>query len=242
LGFVVVNFIHHSEDLFHRVEQVEEPIFGLFFALAGAHLDVSLLMITGGLAALLTLARFFGKLAGTQLGARITRAPKVVRRYLGIGLLPQAGVTIGLILHARGQLIGINTAIFSQEVGAQGIGFAIPISIALDIKQQIIDNGKVSRGWIGVEGTQITAKAAMETGNPNIRGALIVGVFIDSPADIAGIRSGDIMVAVNGEPVDNIGDLLEVVTLYQPGEIIETTVFRGHEQLTFSMRATERPQ
>ena len=148
----------------------------------------------------------------------------------------------GALVNARGQLIGINTAIFSQEVGAQGIGFAIPISIALDIKQQIIDNGKVSRGWIGVEGTQITAKAAMETGNPNIRGALIVGVFIDSPADIAGIRSGDIMVAVNREPVDDIRDLLEVITLYQPGEIVEIIVFRGHEQLTFSMRATERPQ
>jgi Do/DeqQ family serine protease len=148
----------------------------------------------------------------------------------------------GALVNAWGQLIGINTAIFSQTGGAQGIGFAIPISIALDIKQQLIENGKVSRGWIGVEGTQITAKAAMETGNPNIRGALIVGVFIDSPADIAGIRNGDIMVAVNGDPVDNIRDLLEVITLYQPGEIIEITVFRGHEQLTFSMRATERPQ
>jgi S1-C subfamily serine protease len=82
----------------------------------------------------------------------------------------------------------------------------------------------------------------METGNPNIKGALIVGVFIDSPADMAGMRAGDIMVAVNGEPVDNLRDLLEIITLYQPGEIIEVTVFRGPEQLTFSMRAEERPQ
>ena len=82
----------------------------------------------------------------------------------------------------------------------------------------------------------------MATGNPNIKGALIVGVFIDSPADIAGIRAGDIMVEVNQEPVDNIRELLEIITLYQPGEIIEITVFRGPEQMTFSMRATERPQ
>jgi len=82
----------------------------------------------------------------------------------------------------------------------------------------------------------------MATGNPNIKGALIVGVFLDSPADIAGIRAGDIMVEVNQEPVDNIRELLEIITLYQPGEIIEIAVLRGTEQMTFSMRATERPQ
>jgi serine protease DegS len=148
----------------------------------------------------------------------------------------------GALINAQGQLIGINTAIFSQADGAQGIGFAIPISIALDIKQQLIADGKVTRGWIGVEGTQITAKAAMATGNPNIKGALIVGVFINSPADTAGIRAGDIMVEVNHEPVDNIRELLEIITQNQPGEIIEITIFRGPEQMTFSMRATERPQ
>jgi serine protease DegS len=103
----------------------------------------------------------------------------------------------GALINAYGELIGINTAIFSQTVGAQGIGFAIPISLALDIMQQIIDSGKVSRGWLGVEGTEITAQTAMATGDPGIKGALIVGVFINSPADMAGIRAGDIVVAVN---------------------------------------------
>ncbi len=148
----------------------------------------------------------------------------------------------GALINAHGQLIGINTAIFSQAVGAQGIGFAIPISIALDIKQQLIDNGKVTRGWIGVVGDrQITAKAAMETGNPGIRGALIVGVFLDSPADQAGIRAGDIIVAINNDPVDSIRDLLEIITLHRPGELIEVMVYRGSEKMSFSMRATERP-
>lgn len=148
----------------------------------------------------------------------------------------------GALINAHGQLIGINTAIFSQTGGAQGIGFAIPISIALDIKQQLIDNGKVTRGWIGVVGDrQITAKAAMETGNPNIKGALIVGVFLDSPADHAGIRAGDIIVAINRDPVYSIRDLLEIITLHRPGELIEVTVYRGSEEMSFSMRATERP-
>jgi serine protease DegS len=148
----------------------------------------------------------------------------------------------GALINAEGLLIGINTAIFSQTGGYQGIGFAIPISIALDIKRQLIDNGKVTRGWIGVVGDrQITAEAAMATGNPNIRGALIVGVLINSPADISGIRPGDIIVEINHDPVDNIRELLEIITLHQPGELIESMVYRGPEKMSFSMRAIERP-
>ncbi len=146
----------------------------------------------------------------------------------------------GALVDARGQLIGINTAIFSQTGGSQGIGFAIPISIALDVMQQIIDQGKVTRGWIGVEGAAITARAAMATGDPNIEGALIVGVFIDGPADKAGIRVDDIVVAVNGEPIAGVRNLLEKITRHQPGDIIEVTVLRGPKQYSYSVRAIER--
>lgn len=148
----------------------------------------------------------------------------------------------GALVNARGELIGINTAIFSQSVGAQGIGFAIPITLALDIMQQLIDYGKVTRGWLGVEGTEISAQAAIASGNPGIKGALIVGVFIDSPADMAGIRAGDIVVAVNGKPVEGIRDLLDQITLHKPGERIEVTILRGTKQLSRSMMVTERPQ
>jgi len=147
----------------------------------------------------------------------------------------------GALVNAQGRLIGINTAIFSQTGGSQGIGFAIPISVALDIMQQIVDHGKVTRGWLGVEGVPITAKAAMATGDPNIKGALIVGVFVDSPADKAGIQAGDIIVAVNQNPVNSIRDLLEKITLHQPGDNIEVTIFRGPQRLSFSMRASQRP-
>jgi Do/DeqQ family serine protease len=148
----------------------------------------------------------------------------------------------GALINARGELIGINTAIFSQTVGAQGIGFAIPISLALGIMQQIIDFGKVTRGWLGVEGTEITARSAMATGNPGIKGALIVGVFINSPADMAGIRAGDIVVAVNDDPVLGIRDLLDQITLHKPDEQIEVTIYRGPEKLTLGMQVTQRPQ
>lgn len=147
----------------------------------------------------------------------------------------------GALVNARGELIGINTAIFSQTVGAQGIGFAIPISLALDIMQQIIEFGAVTRGWLGVEGTEISARAARATGNPGIKGALIAGVFINSPADMAGIRAGDIVVAVNGNPVLGIRDLLDQITLHRPGEQIQVEIFRGTQKLNLDMKVTQRP-
>ena len=148
----------------------------------------------------------------------------------------------GALINARGELIGINTAIFSQAVGAQGIGFAIPISLALDIMQQIIEFGKVTRGWLGVEGTEITAQAAMATGDPGIKGALIVGVFINSPADMAGIRAGDIVIAINDNPVVGIRDLLDQITMHKPDEKIKVSIYRGPEQLELKMKVTQRPQ
>lgn len=147
----------------------------------------------------------------------------------------------GALVNARGQLIGINSAIFSQTGGSQGIGFAIPVSIAQDVMQQIITQGKVTRGWIGVEGAAINARAALATGDPNIQGALIVGVFVNSPADRAGIRAGDIVVAVNGKPIASVRDLLGKITHYNPGAIIEVSVFRGPEQLSIKLQAIERP-
>ncbi len=148
----------------------------------------------------------------------------------------------GALVNARGELIGINTVIFSQSGGSQGIGFAIPVSLALDVMREIIDHGEVTRGWLGVEGTEITASAAMATGDPGIRGALVVGVFINSPADRAGIRTGDIITAVDGEAIMGIRDLLERVTLFRPGDEIDVTLWRGSRQMTLPMRVIQRPQ
>lgn len=101
LGFVVTNFVQRHEDLFTIVENIEEPIFGMFFTLAGAHLDLGLMQTAGWLALLITLARFAGKLLGSHLGAHISHAPEAVKKYLGLALLPTAGVTVGLVLEAK---------------------------------------------------------------------------------------------------------------------------------------------
>jgi Kef-type K+ transport system membrane component KefB len=101
LGFVVTNFVARHEDLFAVVENIDEPIFGMFFALAGAHFDFRVMEEAGGLALLIILGRFVGKLLGSRLGARLSQAPEVVRKYLGFALLPKAGVTVGLVLAAK---------------------------------------------------------------------------------------------------------------------------------------------
>jgi len=106
LGFMVANFVRHGEDLFGVVEGIEESIFMMFFTLAGAHLDLSVIGTAGWLALLIVIGRFSGKFLGTRLGAQISHAPETVKKYLGLGLLPKAGVTVGLVLIAAKDLFG----------------------------------------------------------------------------------------------------------------------------------------
>ncbi|MDW7773612.1 MAG: cation:proton antiporter [Desulfobulbaceae bacterium] len=101
LGFAVTNFVGRQEDIFAVVESIEEPLFGMFFALAGAHLDLEVIGAAAGLALLIILGRFSGKLIGCRIGAWMSGAPREIRTYLGFCLMPKAGVTVGLILVAR---------------------------------------------------------------------------------------------------------------------------------------------
>ena len=101
LGLIIVNRLRHHTDVFNGVERIEEPLFGLFFTLAGAHLDWGLLLSAGLLGLLIMAGRLLGKLGGTWLGGSISGASPIIKRYLGIALLPKAGVTIGLALAAQ---------------------------------------------------------------------------------------------------------------------------------------------
>lgn len=101
VGFIIVNWERRHHDFFLVVERIEEPLFGLFFGLAGAHIDLGLLKSAGLLAIAIVIVRITGKQFGTWAGAKISRAPKNVRSYLGLGLFPKAGVTIGLVLMAE---------------------------------------------------------------------------------------------------------------------------------------------
>jgi len=147
----------------------------------------------------------------------------------------------GALINARGDLIGINTAIFSRDGGSQGIGFAIPVKLALNVMYAIVKDGRVRRGWLGVEGTEITAQAALASGNPNVRGVLIVGVFVGSPADKAGIETGDIITAIDDQPVIHVRDVLDTIAAHKPGDILKVSLVREGKAISLMMVATERP-
>lgn len=123
----------------------------------------------------------------------------------------------GALTDAAGNLIGINTAIYSRSGGSLGIGFAIPVSTARSVMEQIIKNGSVTRGWIGVEAQEITPELAESFGLPGTEGALIAGVMRGSPADKAGIRPGDILLAVDGQTVRDPQVMLDLIARLQPG-------------------------
>ncbi len=124
----------------------------------------------------------------------------------------------GALVDSNGHLVGINAAIYSQSGGSMGIGFAIPVSLARSIMEQIIRTGGVTRGWIGVEVQEITPELAESFHLPATDGALIAGVMRGSPADKAGIRPGDVLLAVEGKPVKDAQGMLDLIAALEPGK------------------------
>jgi len=123
----------------------------------------------------------------------------------------------GALVDSNGHLVGINTAIYSQSGGSMGIGFAIPVSLAKSVMEQIIKTGTVTRGWIGVEVQDLTPELAESFGVPRGQGALIAGVMHNGPADRAGIRPGDVLLAVEGKSVRDAQTMLDLIAALTPG-------------------------
>ena len=147
----------------------------------------------------------------------------------------------GALVDSTGNLVGINTAIFSRSGGSQGIGFAIPISITRSVMEQIIRTGSVTRGWIGVEAQEITPELAESFKLPATEGALIAGVMRGSPADRAGIRPGDVLVAVAGKPVKDPQSMLELIAGLAPGTPTQFKLRREAKELDVSVSIGKRP-
>ncbi len=135
----------------------------------------------------------------------------------------------GALIDSRGNLVGINTAIYSRSGGSLGIGFAIPISTAKNVMEQIIQTGSVTRGWIGVEAQEITKELADSFGLPDANGALIAGVQRGSPADAGNIKPGDILLSINGKAVKDPQIMLDLIASQKPGE---TVTFKLRRQKT----------
>lgn len=148
----------------------------------------------------------------------------------------------GALIDAQGNLVGINSAIYSRSGGSMGIGFAIPVSTAKMVLEQIIKTGGVTRGWIGVEAQEITAPLAESLKLTDMKGAIIAGVLRSGPADKAGMKPGDVLLAVDGKPVTDPRSMLNLVAGLTPGETAKLRVRRGHETLELAVAIGKRPK
>ncbi|GMV54629.1 MAG: hypothetical protein AMXMBFR6_04340 [Betaproteobacteria bacterium] len=147
----------------------------------------------------------------------------------------------GALVDANGNLLGINTAIYSRSGGSLGIGFAIPASNARAIMEQIVRTGSVTRGWVGVEIQEITPELAESFGLPAQQGALVSGVMRGSPADQAGIRPGDAIVAIQGKAVGDAKGMLNLIAGLAPGDKATLTLRRNGKQLDVPVEVGRRP-
>jgi serine protease DegQ len=148
----------------------------------------------------------------------------------------------GALVDTRGNLLGINSAIYSQTGGSVGIGFAIPVSTAKTVLDAIIQHGQVVRGWIGVESQDITPELADSFGLARDRGAIIAGVVRGGPADRAGIRPGDILLAVQGKKVSSTNDMMNLIADLPPGGKATMTVMRKNRETAIDVTVGRRPR
>lgn len=147
----------------------------------------------------------------------------------------------GALVNANGDLVGINSAIFSQSGGSHGIGFAIPINLARDVMAQIIEHGHVIRGWLGMASQDITEELATSFNLQSQNGIIISNIVVDGPADTAGLTRGDVITHFNAQPVNNVREALTQITQTKPGATITVTVLRQSSKFKTDIVVQERP-
>ncbi|MBR7918785.1 Do family serine endopeptidase [Burkholderia vietnamiensis] len=147
----------------------------------------------------------------------------------------------GALVDVNGNLLGINTAIYSRSGGSLGIGFAIPVSTARTVLESIITTGSVTRGWIGVEPQDVTPEIAESFGLQQKSGAIVAGVLQGGPADKAGIKPGDILVSVNGDDITDTTKLLNTVAQIKPGTATKVHVVRKGKEFDVNVVIGKRP-
>ncbi|ABD70670.1 peptidase S1 and S6, chymotrypsin/Hap [Rhodoferax ferrireducens T118] len=148
----------------------------------------------------------------------------------------------GALVDTSGNLLGINTAIYSRSGGSMGIGFAIPVATAKLVLEGIVKDGQVTRGWIGVEPNDLSPELAETFGVKAKEGVIITGVLQDGPAARAGIKPGDVITQVAGKPVGNVADLLSSVAALKPGTASKFSVLRRDSQVELAVTPSVRPK
>jgi serine protease DegS len=148
----------------------------------------------------------------------------------------------GALVDARGNLIGINTAIFSQTGSSVGIGFAIPTGLAKDVMEQIIEHGRPLRGWLGIEAQTLTPELLDAFGlKKGTEGMVITALYRNGPAHKAGVEPGDVLVAIDGKKLGDARETLLVISNHKPGERIRLDLVRDGKPLAIEATAAERP-
>ncbi len=147
----------------------------------------------------------------------------------------------GALVDVSGNLVGINTAIYSRSGGSLGIGFAIPADLARQVMEGLIKEGRVTRGWIGVEPRDLTPEFVENFHLPIKQGVLITGVLQDGPASRAGMRPGDVVVKIGDKPVTNTYQLLNAVAALKPKTETSVAVQRGDKPLELKVKVAQRP-
>jgi Do/DeqQ family serine protease len=148
----------------------------------------------------------------------------------------------GALVDVNGNLIGINTAIYSRSGGNMGIGFAIPVSTARQVLEGIVRDGQVTRGWVGIEPMEVTPELAETFGLKSTEGVIVTGVLQNGPAASAGLLPGDLLQKVAGQPVRNVGELLTQIAALAPGKSVKLDVVRRQQSLTLEVTPAQRPK
>jgi serine protease Do len=161
--------------------------------------------------------------------------------FLQIDAAVNRGNSGGPAFNLSGQVVGINTAIFSPSGGNVGIAFAIPASTAKTVVDDLIKNGSVARGWLGVEIQPVTNDIAESLGMKNDKGALVSSAQDDSPAKKAGIVAGDVITQVDGKDVDSTKELARLIANYAPGKPVDVTVLRNGKTETVKVELGKLP-
>lgn len=147
----------------------------------------------------------------------------------------------GALINPEGALVGINTAIFSRSGGSQGIGFAIPANLAHSVLDELVTQGRVIRGWLGIEAQALSRELAASFGLRTPQGVIIAGVSSGGPADKAGLEPGDILLSVNGQTVLDARTTMSNIASIPPGTTLPITIVRGGERIDISLEVGERP-
>ena len=148
----------------------------------------------------------------------------------------------GPLVDLEGKIVGVNTAIFSNSGGYQGIGFAVPINMARRVMNELIETGQVSRGWLGVGIQNMTPELAKAFGLDKSRGSLVTGVMPGTPAEKAGLQKGDVILRLNGESIENSSVLRNAVADARADATVELELVRNKVVMMLSVQLDERPQ